>query len=428
MPETTNQINIRSEEVQEILTAVPNWMIRWGNSLIFVLIIMLLAMSWFVRYPDIISSEVMITTPFPPEKLYANSKGKFEVLLINDGDTIAPNQSIAVMENSAFYKDVFLLKEVVDSIVIDQNHFHFPFESLPPLMLGDIAESYDQFEMNYSDYILNNELTPYKLESLANKVSLIEAKGRYQILLAQKELNLQELSFNKKELDRQKILFDSGIISANAYEQNQLAYAQNKRAYKNLEASISQIRELITNAQKNLKGTSIKQVQNNTRLSKKLIQSYYQLKKAIKDWEYKYLIQSSIAGQLSYTSYWSTNQSLKNGDVAFVVLPTKNSAFIGKIKAPATNSGKIKPGQRVQINLHNYPADEFGELNGKVSTIAAIPDDQGFYLIDVSLAQPLITSYGKTISFKHEMKGSAHIITEDLRLIERFFYQLKDII
>jgi hypothetical protein len=35
------------------------------------------------------------------------------------------------------------------------------------------------------------------------------------------------------------------------------------------------------------------------------------------------------------------------------------------------------------------------------------------------------TSYDKTIDFKHEMLGSADIITEDLRLIERFFYQLR---
>jgi len=36
-----------------------------------------------------------------------------------------------------------------------------------------------------------------------------------------------------------------------------------------------------------------------------------------------------------------------------------------------------------------------------------------------------LTSYKREIPFKHEMLGQADIITEDLRLIERFFYQLK---
>ena len=45
-------------------------------------------------------------------------------------------------------------------------------------------------------------------------------------------------------------------------------------------------------------------------------------------------------------------------------------------------------------------------------------------MIDVSLPKKLITSYNKKIDFKQEMRGTAEIITEDLRLIERFFYQL----
>lgn len=50
------------------------------------------------------------------------------------------------------------------------------------------------------------------------------------------------------------------------------------------------------------------------------------------------------------------------------------------------------------------------------------------YLIDVELPKKLITSYNKTIDFKQEMRGAAEIITEDLRLIERFFYQFKAVL
>jgi hypothetical protein len=37
----------------------------------------------------------------------------------------------------------------------------------------------------------------------------------------------------------------------------------------------------------------------------------------------------------------------------------------------------------------------------------------------------LETSYKKKILFQQEMRGSAAIITEDLRLIERIFYQFR---
>ncbi|WAC03634.1 hypothetical protein N7U66_09360 [Lacinutrix neustonica] len=45
----------------------------------------------------------------------------------------------------------------------------------------------------------------------------------------------------------------------------------------------------------------------------------------------------------------------------------------------------------------------------------------------MELPKHLITSYNKEIKFKQEMRGNAEVITEDLRLAERFFYQIKDI-
>ncbi len=114
--------------------------------------------------------------------------------------------------------------------------------------------------------------------------------------------------------------------------------------------------------------------------------------------------------------------------MVFTIIPNENSSFIAKLKTPAQNSGKIKLGQRVNIKLENYPDTEFGVLKGIVSNISLIPDKDGLYLIDVKLPEKLMTSYNKEIDFKQEMRGSAEIITEDLRLIERFFYQFKEIL
>lgn len=424
--ELRQSIEIRSESVQEILSHVPNWMIRWGNTLFLLLIIMLLFVTWFIKYPDIIATQVMITTINPPEKVYANTSGKFDVILVKDGDSIDVNRNLAIVENSALYKDVFLLKRVLDTFATNRNNFSFPINELPPLILGDIASSFNEFENNYSEYTLNKKLNPFKNQSSANQLSLIEARGRLQILNSQKELNLRELSFKEKDLKRQKKLFDKGVISAKEFEQKQIEFLQAKKGFKNLESSISQIRELISNSNKILKGTSIEKTQKESRLLKKTIQSFYQLKKAIKDWEKLYALKSSISGRVSFLSVWDKNQTIKKGDLVFTIIPTNKDSFIGKIIAPAANSGKIKKGQKVQIQLTDYPADEYGELNGKVKMISLIPNEDGNYLLDVELSKELITTYEKRIEFRQEMKGVGNIITEDLRLIERFFYQLKN--
>lgn len=60
--------------------------------------------------------------------------------------------------------------------------------------------------------------------------------------------------------------------------------------------------------------------------------------------------------------------------------------------------------------------------------MSQIPDKEGLYFIDVALPEKRITSYHKKIEFKQEIQGAAEIITEDLRLIERFFYQFREIV
>jgi len=112
----------------------------------------------------------------------------------------------------------------------------------------------------------------------------------------------------------------------------------------------------------------------------------------------------------------------------FTIIPNQNSNYIVKIKTPPLNTGKIKKGQHVNVRLENYPAEEFGTLIGEIDKISLTPNREGFYIIDVSLPQKLKTSYNIEIDFKQEMTGQADIITEDLRLIERFFYQFKKLI
>ena len=109
----------------------------------------------------------------------------------------------------------------------------------------------------------------------------------------------------------------------------------------------------------------------------------------------------------------------------FTIIPETGGSYIAKIKAPIQNSGKINSGQKVNIKLFNFPETEYGMLDARVETMSAIPDEEGFYLVQASLDSKLMTSYEIEIPFKNEMTGTAEIITEDLRLLERFFYQLR---
>ncbi len=421
-------IAVRSEEVQEILSYIPHWMIRWGMTLVFIIVLLLIFISWFVKYPDIISSEVIVTTTLPPEKVISRSNGQMDALLVKDAEFVEEHTLLAVVKNSAKYKDVLLLKKFTDKVVLNATSFYFPLHELPVLMLGDIATSFAVFENNYSKYVLNKKLKPFNNESAINRLSISQTKQRLEILIVQKDINKRELALKEKGLSRQQLLFDKGIISAQDYELKQLGFLQAKKNAQGMNSQISQLKESLGNLYKSLNGTWINKRFEETTQFNNVIQSFYQLKKAIKDWEYNYALISSISGQVAFVDIWNKTQTIKSGDIVFSIVPNEFGSYIGKIKAASYNFGKIKIGQKVHIKLQNYPSNEYGMLIGIINRISIIPDAEGFYNIDVNLDTTLITTYNKKISFNQEMRGMAEIITEDLRLMERFFYQLKNVI
>jgi hypothetical protein len=126
--------------------------------------------------------------------------------------------------------------------------------------------------------------------------------------------------------------------------------------------------------------------------------------------------------------YWSDNQNVNNGDIVFSVVPTNQTMVVGKMLLPAKGSGKVQVGQRANIRLNNFPDQEFGYLEGIVEHISDIPDPNGNYVVELRFPKGLITNYGIELPSDRQLMGSAEIITEDIRLIVRFFNPIKRIL
>ena len=427
MQDKLDNIELRSEEVQEILTKVPHWMIRYGNTLFLIIILALLVFSWLIKYPDVVTAQATLTTVIPPQKEYAKVTGKLDQILVEDSVQVVKDQVLAVIENSANYKDVSILKTIMDTIEVEKRRFEFPVNQIPYLFLGEIESNYALFENNYLNYTLNKQLKPNSGKLRNNEITLQELRNRITNLKSQQKLNASELNFQKKNLERNKILYDKGVISLKEYEATQLDYLKEKRNYKNISSSIFQLKEAISNARQQSRETNINMQMDEALLYKKAVQSFQQLKSSIKEWELKYILKSNINGTVSFMNFWSPNQTVKQGDWIFSIIPPSN-LYIANLRIPVQNSGKVRNGQKVNIRLHNYPYEEFGTLKGKVNSISSVPNNENSYMVEVLLPNELITSYKKNIDFQPDLKGTAEIITQDLRLIERFFYQFKKLI
>lgn len=426
MSEILKNIELRSEEIEEILTKVPNGIIRYGNIILFSLILMILMLSWFIKYPDIIKSQAIITTTVPAQKEYAKITAKIDTILVHDKQNVKPNQPLAILENSAHFEDILLLKSIIDTIDIENSNIKFDLKNSQKWKLGEVETSFSIFETNYMQYQLYIELQPFSNEQLANRTSILELNNQLNELKAQQEIQEAELNLKKNKLNRSKVLFEKGVISASDYEKEQLTYIAEERMIKNLNISQSQIHTSISNFKNISRGTAIDKVKEEMTLYKETLQSLQNLKNSIADWERMYLLKSEINGSVSFLGFWAEHQTVNEGDLVFTIIPNENSEYIARLKTPIQNSGKIKVGQKVVITLSNYPDTEFGRLVGNIQSISSMPNENGFYIVNVSLSQDITTTYNKKLEFRQEMSGYAEIITEDLRLIEKIFYQFKD--
>ena len=93
---------------------------------------------------------------------------------------------------------------------------------------------------------------------------------------------------------------------------------------------------------------------------------------------------------------------------------------------PIARSGKVERGQAVNIRFLGFPDNEFGMVRGVVDNISLVPINEHF-VVEISLPNGLLTTYRKTLPFSQEMTAIIDIITEDMRLLERFFMPIRRI-
>ena len=422
-----DNIELRSESVQDILTEPPHWMFRWGNTIILIALLLLLLMSYIIKYPEFVPAPIMVTSQNPPEKIEARSSSKIEKIFIKDHQKVKKGDVMIVLQSTADYQDVLELKKLIDSLSPNQL-LSFPTNKTSNFKLGDLQGDYNNFAKALQDEHLFTRLQPYAPENLAANQSISETKSRIATLRQQKNLEVSKYELTKKNYQRSQELFNQGVIAAMELENEKIKYLQAQQNVENITISLSQLQESISNIHKTKSGTAISTEKDKITYSSQTLQLFENLRKSLKQWEQSYLIISSINGMASFQQFFGENQFVKAGDPILSILPDYTEQLVGRMSVPTVNSGKIITGQKVLIKLDNYRFQEYGNIEGKVQNISLIPDDKGNYYVDVILPKGLKTSYNKTLKFDKELRGNAEIVTQDLRLIERFFYQIRKLL
>ena len=414
------------EQIQYLLGNPPSWMMRYGIMVMAGFFLMLLALSYFIRYPDIIEAKVMLVTAHPPIRILAKSSGPVSELLVVDNQEVKTGQVLAVIQNTANWHDVIRLESWLSTAQSGSS-------VLPAgLHLGALQTAYSSLSQHWKDYqyFAAHNGVAAKIEHLQKQIEQTHALNAN--LEKQKAIQNEDFILAGKEISRQRQLHSGQVIADLELEKAERVYLQQKRQLESTEAASLQNQMQIRQIESQINDLQQSKSDNSVDKSLTLDEDLRRLRSAIEDWKQNYLVLAPIDGKVSFSKVWSVQQSVGAGEEILAVVPDmpsgeNKSRIIGKAILPAANAGKIRSGMRAIIRLDGLPAQEFGTLKAELAQIALLPQKEE-YLVDLELPNALRTSYGKAVAFRQEMPGQVRIITEDRRVLERVFGQLRDLL
>lgn len=92
-----------SEEMNEVMGAMPAWGMRWGSLMLFLAILLLLAIAGFIRYPDYIYGAVTITPLETPADVVLPAGKTITRFFVKDQQVISRHQPLFLTNQDTIY-------------------------------------------------------------------------------------------------------------------------------------------------------------------------------------------------------------------------------------------------------------------------------------------------------------------------------------
>lgn len=422
-------IELRSEEVQEVMNHISPWVVRSGISVLFVILLMILVGCWIFKYPDTLGAEVTVATEEPPAFVLAHATGKLDTLYVENGNVVKADTDLGVISNAASSRDVRWLREQLEAWEKAEYDWRKGMELFEGarLQLGELQSAFAAFITSLSEYAHFMEQDYYTKKIHAQEKQL--AGQHLYFNLAEREYKLieKDLVLAKRMYNRDSILYAGDAMIAAEFEESGSKYLQSLRSGENARMSLLQAEMQLAQHEENILDIRKQAYDDEQKHRTDLKNAIEQLSAQLSAWKHSYLMKSPVDGKVTFMTVWSRNQNVKSGETVFMIQPTDSSDVIGKALLPLQGSGKVQVGQKVHIRLDNYPDQEFGYIRGKVKSISPAPTEEGMYVVEIILPEGMKTNYGKQLPVSRELKGTAEIVLADRNVLERLLAPLRKV-
>lgn len=413
-----------SEEAQEIIGSVPSWVVRWGITVVFVIFAGIVAGCYFIKYPQIVTAPITITTVNPPADLAARYDGLLDTVCVSNGDTVRQGQLLALFATPARYDDISTIERSLRSSCAEPLSVLVRREWLDETYtLGDLQSTWAEFLRQCLDYrhYLDIDYIGRKKQLLAAQIN--KNTEYYDRLQTQKRLLLKDLDYGRRTLERDSLLLSEAVISSADYEATAQGFLSKQNSKAGFDATLTSTELTILQTHQQIVELSVQEENEKAEYEHALDQLRQQLLAGIAQWKEQYAVIAPAGGRVSLQSYWSRGQHVSVGSILASIVPKGKTEVLGRMQVPSSGFGKVEQGQAVNVKLNGFPYMEFGVLKGTIRSISAVPAQTAAgvaYTVEVVFPGELTTTYKKELPLIQQMDGTGEIITEDMRLIEQF--------
>ncbi|MCW3466997.1 HlyD family secretion protein [Chitinophaga nivalis] len=410
--------DIHSEDLQEIIARPPSWLMKRGISLVLLTILLLISLSVFIRYPEMVPVSMKFNTSSAPKALVSRVSGNLVKILAKEGQWVEKNTDIAYLESTADHARVI---DILNRLKAIRNNGTSPQElehlvSPTELDLGELQGNYQNFYTAYLNYrAVNKEGILQKRKAFVqHEVTNVNDQNRriQQIY----ELQKSELALAEAEYEKYRLLAEKRIISPLELQRKQATLLIKRQAIPQMENTIIGNQSSLLAKDKELTEINNQMIEE----EKKFYQSLNTLISEAENWKKQYVITASSKGYLVYGDFLQENQLVKTGDLLFYINAGKED-YYGEILIPQAASSKVKRAQRVLIKVRSYPFQEYGYLKGSIDYISDIPVRDSLFFSRVVLTR---TDQDSVIKLKPGILADAEIITEDQSIFKRIWFNL----
>lgn len=399
-------------------------LLLWG--FIIAILTLFIVISIFLKVPNVIDGEGVLMNNEVID--YVSPKEGIVEFIQHDNTKVSKGQVLWLFEPLPQLQQTDILLTNLQNVeTMDLKNLSKLLHDLTFIKiskLGAVSSPYVDFLAHLKTYVnfhLDNT-SSRELNTASNEINSLKRTMRFDMDMV--NTTRDRLRLAKKAVDEDSILFIQRLITVEQWQNSKHNYLQSRNNYTNTLKVVDIQKKMCSNFIEQREKVQISMGIDESRLFDMTVEKYVQLVNFILEWQRVNVIKAPFNGTIKYYRFWNEKDFVQKNEKLFVFTSKEKVKEI-EVKINIQGAGKIKIGQKCLIELKEYPAKEYGLLQGSVKGIISLKhqeqDKNYSTYIKILITDDGLTNYGHLINTSYSMPVHAQIILDNERFFNKIF-------